>query len=137
VRYVPEVVAQYRQHPASLSRRYAELFTEIRHIMKWHMTLARRGGDHAAVRTARRSLRRAYRVYGSQAFDHARDGLRRRDFPKFFAHLARAAWMAPGFVLRSLAGGLIERVRPRRRNPAQTAPATAPQRDVLHGGAAS
>lgn len=119
VKYLPQVLAYYRQHGNNVSRRYAELYPEIQHIYRRHLELAKLRKDREAVSIVRHAMSRTKRVYGAQAFDQCRESLHALAAKPFFHHLGWAFRLAPVMALQSLATYPIRKLEGRKPQPAQ------------------
>ena len=107
---VPTVEALYRRHSSNMSHNYAAIRDVSVDILQKHIRFARLRNDQAAVRAAQSGIRNITHTYSSQAFDQARQSLKKGG-TRFAPHLWWAATHSPRFVARSLLQYAKERTR--------------------------
>jgi glycosyltransferase involved in cell wall biosynthesis len=94
----------YRKHDNNFSDQYEVGRREVEALVARYEHHARSQGDRMLARVVGRLLRRPRSMYAAQAFDRARQSLHRREYSAVAAHLTRAMWFSPGFVLGSVKG---------------------------------
>ncbi len=109
----PQRLVRYHLHDANASLDYAMGARERFGILDLHAARARRRGDQSALRAVERGRRRTRELYGYQALDAVRAGVRRRDVGETLRHAAETARLSPGLLARGAADAVRARL-PRR-----------------------
>lgn len=106
---VAEPLVRYHLHDDNVSRDYFTAYRERVDLIRQHRRRAIRSAAPDVVRACDAGLRRSRTLYGSQAFDGARQAVREGD-PAALRHLARASRLHPAYTVKSLATWLRNRI---------------------------
>ena len=106
---IEEELAVYRRHDSNVSSDYGKMLPDHLHVIERHKHAAAIRGDKRTIMAAEAGKRRAYDLYGCQAYDEARSALRQRDLSRFIRHLLNALKLNPRFTLVALLCWLSER----------------------------
>lgn len=108
---VREVLVRYHVHGANVSADYASAARERLALLAAHASRARRRGDGAALAACEAGVRRTRELFGLQALERFRAGVRERDVRASLPHLGFAARMDPLLVARGAGQALARRAR--------------------------
>ena len=102
VEFLPDVLYDYRRHPANATGDYMRVYRQMDEVFRRHAVAAALRGDARAYKAAGSARRRNRRAAGLRAYDSAREQLGDRRISKFVASLGTSLRLAPRYTLQNL-----------------------------------
>lgn len=100
--FVSSCEALYRQHGANQTRYYRETHAAIVSILKQHHAAAQARSEKSFAIAAKTGMKRIRPTYAGQAFDQARQSLRKRNLGMFILHMRCALTLSPQYTLKAI-----------------------------------